>query len=159
MFCSLAYCHLGNGGNAFVATDVIDPGVLRPRTAVSRTQNISHANMSDKAFERMCETGEVPDEDARPRKRKASKEDSGKKGKKSVVEEEDDDEDEEEAPRSDRKGRLSSSGKNDVKTPAKSKSSASKRSQEANGDGDSDGDDEPIEPRTTPSSGRRNRGR
>jgi len=155
LFCALSL----TGINAFNEDVVID-GKDRSRTAVNRTQNISHANMSDKAFERMCETGEVPDEDARLRKRKASKEDSAKKGKKSIVEEEDDEEEEEEAPRSDRKGRLSASVKSDVKTPAsKSKSSASKRPQESNGDGDSDGDDEPIETRTTPSSGRRSKGK
>ena len=125
--------------------------------------------MSDRAFERMCETGEVPDLDrnSRLKKRKASKEDSGTKGKKSVVVEDDDDdeddddeeeEEEEDAPKSDRKSRHS--GKNDVKTPSKVKSSASKRSLESNGDGDSDGDDEPMETRHTPnSSSRRSRGR
>jgi hypothetical protein len=125
--------------------------------------------MSDRAFERMCETGEVPDLDrnSRPKKRKASKEDSGTKGKKSVVEDDDDDDDddeeeeEEDAPKSDRKSRHSSSGKNDLKTPSKVKGSASKRSLESNGDGDSDGDDEPMETRNTPSSNssRRSRGR
>jgi hypothetical protein len=152
----------GHGAGAFEESQVIDKE--RHRTSVSRTQNISHANMSDRAFERMCETGEVPDLDARPRKRKASKEDSGKKGKRIVIEEEEEDgeeeeEEEEEAPRSDRKSRNGSIGKGDVKTPSKGKSSAPKRSQESNGDGDSDGDDEPIEMRSTPSSSRRSRGR
>jgi hypothetical protein len=154
----------GHGAGAFEESQVIDKE--RHRTSVSRTQNISHANMSDRAFERMCETGEVPDLDARPKKRKASKEDSGKKGKRIVIEEEEEEgdeeeeeEDEEEAPRSDRKSRNGSIGKGDVKTPSKGKSSAPKRSQESNGDGDSDGDDEPIEMRSTPSSSRRSRGR
>ena len=152
----------GHGPGAFEESQVIDN--QRNRTAVSRTQNISHANMSDRAFERMCETGEVPDQDARPKKRKASKEDSGKKGKKSFVEEEDeeeyeDDDEEEEAPKSDRKSRHGSVGKSDVKTPSKGKSSVSKRVQESNGDVDSDGDDELIEMRNTPSSTRRSRGR
>ena len=163
--------HSGTGAGAFEETQVLEN--QRHRTAVSRTQNISHAYMSDKAFERMCETGEVPDQDqdSRSRKRKAAKEHSAKKGKKSLVEhdddeeeEEDDDdedeeEDEEEAPKSDRKSRHNSNGKNDVKTPSKVKGSASKRSQDSNVDGDSDGDDEPIETRSTPSSSRRSRGR
>ncbi len=113
--------------------------------------------MSDKAFERMCETGEVPDPDARPKKRKASKEDSGKKSKRTVVEE-DDDEEEEDAPRNDRRSRhVGASGKSDSKTPSKGK--FSKRSQESNGEGDSDSDDEPIELRNTPNSSKRSRGR
>jgi hypothetical protein len=159
----------GTGAGAFEETQVLEN--QRHRTAVSRTQNISHAYMSDKAFERMCETGEVPDQDqgSRSRKRKAAKELSAKKGKKSLAEhddeddededEEEDEEEEEEAPKSDRKSRHNSNGKNDVKTPSKVKGSAPKRSQDSNVDGDSDGDDEPIETRSTPSSSRRSRGR
>ena len=158
---SISRPRIGHGAGAFEESQVIDN--QRNRTAVSRTQNISHANMSDKAFERMCETGEVPDLDGRPKKRKAGKEDSGKKGKKVVVEEEDDDDDDEEeeedTPKNDRrihKG-ASASGKSDLKTPSKGK--GSKRSQESNGEGDSDSDDEAIELRNTPNSSRRSKGR
>ena len=117
--------------------------------------------MSDRAFERMCETGEVPDQYARPKKRKASsKEESVKRGKKYSAEEGDggDDEDEEEdAPTNDQKSLHGSSGKGDVKTPSKDKIIASKRSQESNSDVDSDCEDEPIEVRSTPGSCRRSR--
>ena len=159
--------HLGTGTGAFEGSQVLEN--QRHRTSVNRTQNISHANMSDRAFERMCETGEVPDLDSRPKKRRASKEDSGKKGKKYVTEEVDDDDDddddneeeqeEQDVPKRDRKSRHSSNGQNDLKTPSKVKGSATKRSHESNGDGDSDVDDDAIEVRNTPSSSRRSRGK
>jgi hypothetical protein len=89
--------HSVAGAGAFEETQVLEN--QQHRAAVSRTQNISHAYISDKAFERMCETGEVPDQDqdSRSRKRKAAKEYSAKKGKKSLVEHDDDDDEDDDA--------------------------------------------------------------